>query len=76
MIARVVALGIMAEVGRRPACGDMAGITLHIGLQMVNRFERRATTITVAVTATPVAGCIVGPGAASKCSRRVAGRTI
>ena len=76
MIPRIVTLGIKAESGGRPTRGDVAGITLHIGLQMVCRFERRATTIAVAVTATPVAGCIVGPGATSKCSRRVAGRTI
>ena len=76
MITRIVTLGIMAEGGGRPASRDVAGVALHISLQMVSRFKSCASTIAVAVTATPFAGCIVGPGATSKCSRRVAGRTI
>ena len=77
MIAWVVTLSAVLEVGRRPAVGCMAYVTLFSRIQMTVWLEALRDTA-IKVTAITVIGRsrVVNPCAADEGSRLMAGATI
>jgi len=77
VITRIVALRVMAEAGWSPAVSRVTGIALHIGCQMVGRFEgRHAIELVVAIVASADRGAVVHPAATTESRRGVADRTV
>ena len=76
MIAGVVTVWIVTEIGRCPAIGGVANITLLNGIQMVNRLRCRTTIgYMTTITVTDTAG-IMDPYATDKSCGGMAVMTI
>ena len=76
VVAGVVPLRVMAEVGRRPACCYVAAVALHRCRQVILRLEGRSTALTVAVVACARRTTVVKPRATDEGSRGMTGVAI
>ena len=76
MVARVVALRVVTEAGRRPAGRDVACVTLERRIYVTQRFGCRSATVYVTLVAVARAAGVVNPGTTDECGSGVAGRAI
>ena len=76
VIARIVALQIMAEVRWRPTGSHVAAVALYGGRQVVLRLERSSAARTMAISTPSDRATIVYPRTANESSCRMAGTAI